>query len=69
MSAVPKTILLPGVGEYHGFLVNDMRHGVGRLEFEDGELYEGEWFEDKMQGRGVYFYNDGGKYEGQWLDD
>ena len=41
-----KTFVLPGIGEYQGFIENDMRHGIGRMDFEDGELYEGEWVED-----------------------
>ena len=36
-----------------------MLHGRGRLIHSNGEVYEGEWFEDKTNGFGIYTSIDG----------
>ncbi len=33
-------------GRYKGDMLNGLRHGRGRQEYENGEVYEGEWFKD-----------------------
>ena len=46
-----------------------MANGRGRLIHADGDIYEGEWFNDKAHGRGTYIHIDGAKYTGEWLED
>ena len=38
----------------------------GRLELENGDIYEGEWREGRKEGRGVYWYSNGDSYNGGW---
>ena len=35
----------------------------------DGDVFDGEWYEDKAHGFGTYFNVNGSKYEGYWSDD
>jgi len=44
-----------------------MRHGRGTMEFENGEVYSGEWQHDKQHGEGMHTYADGGVYTGHWV--
>ena len=41
----------------------------GKLIHADGDIYDGEWFEDTACGKGIYIHLDGAKYEGDWLND
>ena len=41
--------------------------GKGKLFYEDGRTYEGEYHKDQKHGWGVYTWNTGKKYEGPWL--
>lgn len=34
-----------------------MANGKGRLIHADGDVYEGEWFNDKAHGYGIYLKN------------
>ena len=43
-------------------------HGKGVFRWEDGRIYEGEYFENKKQGFGVLKAKNGKKYEGFWDD-
>jgi len=70
-------------GEYVGELVNDKRHGKGKMEYyEDDDfedisfegVYEGKWVNDKRHGRGVMKFYRGrkvceGVYDGEWVND
>ena len=38
----------------------------GILEFDNGDIYEGEVKDDKMEGQGIYTWSDGSKYAGEW---
>ena len=50
--------------------INGLKHGQGKLIFEDGAFYEGEFKDDKMHGKGVLFYSPGHPaYEGDWSND
>lgn len=44
-------------------------HGKGRLTYEDGHYFEGDWVKGKRHGRGVYVNLDNSKYEGTWEND
>lgn len=54
--------------EYEGQWDQNLRHGLGRCFFYNGELYIGQWQNNKMHGRGTYFYRKGERYEGDWLE-
>jgi len=45
------------------------RHGSGRLEYFNGNVYDGEWMEDMRHGRGTLTYFSGEVYTGEWLND
>jgi hypothetical protein len=36
-----------------------MKHGHGKFIWNDGSMYEGEWFENKINGSGIYVWNMG----------
>ena len=38
-------------------------------QFRDGDIYEGEWFNDKAHGFGIYKHINGAIYEGEWEND
>ena len=42
-----------------------MANGRGRLIHAEGDVYEGEWFNDKAHGIGKYKHLDGAMYEGE----
>jgi hypothetical protein len=55
---------------YEGTTLQGRKHGQGKLLFEDGAYYEGQFQEDKMTGKGVLYYSaDCPAYDGQWLND
>jgi hypothetical protein len=35
----------------------------------DGDIYEGEWFDDKANGYGKYIHFNGAIYRGYWKND
>lgn len=41
-------------------------HGFGKIYFENGDVYEGNWKNGKMHGKGIYKYSDGKIFEGNW---
>ena len=41
--------------------------GEGRIEYADGDVYEGAWSNDKADGFGVYTHHSGAVYEGYWV--
>ena len=48
-------------GTYTGDInVEGKRHGGGRMVYDSGNSYEGEFREDKFEGRGVYTWS------GEW---
>lgn len=44
-------------------------NGEGKMMFEDGSLYEGNFEKGKMQGFGVLNKLNGYRYEGYWIGD
>ena len=61
--------VLERLGEYEGQLSDDgKRHGVGRVIFSSGTVYEGEWQDDKYHGFGKYISSKW-LYEGEWQSD
>ena len=54
---------------YMGFFNDDLRHGKGKVIFNDeGSLYEGDFIKGKMTGSGVYTWKDKTTYDGEFLD-
>lgn len=49
--------------------ISEQRHGKGICQFENGDVYEGDWIENKMAGQGVYKYASGNVYEGGYMDN
>ena len=65
-AATPNAIT-PDGGRYYGPLVNGKLHGSGRIEWGNGEVYEGDFANGLMAGRGkLRFHN--GVYEGEFRD-
>lgn len=47
-----------------------MRHGKGKFFYQDGGMYEGDWFNNKMNGYGILYYQSGNvAYAGNWQQD
>lgn len=44
------------------------RSGFGRVSFENGDKFEGEWVNDFMHGFGLYIWKDNGWYKGEILN-
>lgn len=47
---------------------NGLKHGIGRLKFADGSIYEGKFKEGVFAGLGKLTLQDGSKYEGKYLE-
>jgi hypothetical protein len=46
------------------------RHGYGRIEWPNGDYYDGEWHYDMRHGRGVSFHAESGeRQDGIWIDN
>lgn len=54
---------------YNGCFLNDIRIGVGTLTLTNGEVYEGEFWEDQVHGRGKFYALDGSVHPGTWQND
>ncbi len=61
-----------GCNLYIGQWKNDLQHGQGRCNYENGEIYNGGWNSGKRTGTGVsIFDNDSpvARYEGDYFND
>jgi hypothetical protein len=45
------------------------RHGTGKMVYNTGDEYEGEWLQDQRHGKGAFAYTNGDVYTGEWKDD
>ena len=54
---------------YEGGHKDGMRHGTGRIRYDNGDLYKGGFQEDKRHGMGVMLFKDGRLYKGNWVQD
>ena len=59
---------LPGGRSYIGCIKDGKMHGVGKLTWSTGAVYEGEWLNNKINGSGTYKKADGSVYVGSWKD-
>jgi hypothetical protein len=55
-----------GDGVFEGETENGKKHGVGIYRFNNGDIYEGSFFEDQFGGQGRMQYHDGRTYTGTW---
>ena len=53
---------------YMGQFSDDLKHGQGKITFNEGEIYEGDFYKGKITGYGKYLYKDKSQYVGQFLD-
>lgn len=57
-------VKFPG-GEYFGSLNRrGQKHGAGKMKYDNGNEYEGEWMNDKRAGKGTTKYSSGNVYIG-----
>lgn len=47
-------------------MINGERYGWGKLTYEDGAVYEGNWEANQHSGHGVKDWCDGIVYVGEW---
>ena len=43
---------------------NGKWNGKGTMDFNKGDVYDGDWKDDIMHGLGVYYWKNGNKYNG-----
>ena len=55
-------------GLYIGEFVDGVRQGKGKINFSNGNSYNGDWLDDKQTGFGTLYYKDGSKYIGDFVD-
>ncbi len=53
---------------YLGSFNDDLKHGKGKIMYEEGDSYEGDFLNDKLTGYGKYKWEDNNTYEGEFLD-
>ncbi len=68
------TYIQPNGSRYTGSFKDGVPHGKGRVEFANGDVYDGEWDNDRMQGAGTYVFGSnspsaGDRYVGEWRND
>lgn len=45
------------------------KHGTGKMEYENGNVYEGQWVDGVRQGKGKITFANKSSYEGTWSND
>uniref|UniRef100_A0A7S3PZ57 MORN repeat-containing protein 5 n=1 Tax=Chaetoceros debilis TaxID=122233 RepID=A0A7S3PZ57_9STRA len=56
-------------GTYHGEIFKNIRHGRGRIVYDDGSSYDGTWNENVRHGEGTMYYANGTKVECTFVND
>ncbi|MCL2322439.1 MAG: hypothetical protein FWC47_10120 [Oscillospiraceae bacterium] len=54
---------------YTGSIANECFHGHGKLEWDNGNKYDGEFHFGNRTGRGTYKWANGDRYTGDWLNN
>ena len=49
---------------YTGWFKDNKAHGKGRMVYDNGTVYEGDWFEGRPTGEGTCTYSDKACYNG-----
>ncbi|KAH9578151.1 Protein kinase domain [Trypanosoma melophagium] len=60
-------VLKDTTGVYTGEWVDDMRHGLGKMEYVGGSVYEGEWLANMRHGQGKLTEETGVVYHGEFV--
>jgi small GTP-binding protein len=55
--------------EYQGKIINGKKNGFGKMNYGNGDIYEGNWKDDLRDGEGTLINNNGDKYYGIWKND
>ncbi|XP_011315495.1 radial spoke head 1 homolog [Fopius arisanus] len=45
---------------------NGLRHGKGKYQFPNGDIYIGEYCRGSRNNQGVYIFKNGARYDGEW---
>lgn len=53
-------------GTYTGDMLNGEPHGVGVLNYDNGDVHKGHYKDGKRHGPGVYIFTDGAVERGVW---
>ena len=62
-----KTINIENEGRYIGEIKNGLRHGKGKMNYSNGNIYEGNWINDLFNGKGNYLHKKYGQnISGDW---
>ncbi len=48
---------------------NGQPNGVGKMIYDGGSVYEGQFLHGLKNGKGIYTWPNGNKYEGEWKDN
>lgn len=56
-------------GTYTGGVTDSKPDGQGKMEYTNGQVYEGEWKNGVRSGQGRCTWPDGGYYDGEWAND
>ena len=48
---------------------DDLRCGFGKMQYRDGDVFEGNWLSDIKNGPGSLHFEEGGRYVGTWEED
>ena len=59
----------PSGRKYEGEWDNSSMHGKGRLAYEDGNVYIGNFKNDQRSGYGLFVWSDGKRYDGPWQEN
>ena len=51
--------------KYSGSFILNVKNGVGRAQYTNGDNYNGEWSNDLPNGKGEFIYSNGMRYSGQ----
>lgn len=55
--------------QYIGEFLDGVRHGMGRFEYSNGNLFTGAWERDMKCGFGTLKWANGDEYTGEWKEN
>lgn len=72
MDTLTQPVVYESGDKYYGsFDLYDLRikNGVGKMEYDNGDVYEGNWWDEKKCFDGLMKYANGDVYAGKWKED
>jgi len=57
-----------GAQIYEGEFKDGKRDGLGRQNFDSGDMYTGGWKNGRLHDRGVYYFSNGDRLNGMWKE-